>query len=98
MQRGVGQDQAELPVPRCYGAGHLPARAARRSASSTIGRRALVEQRLARLIQLAQAPGRGQVGHHDGERLVLAVLGRAQRRRCLAPRSAARPGGSRRAP
>ena len=47
--------------------------------SSTIGRAGLVSRAAAVVADLGQLPGRGQVGGHDRERLVLAVLARPQR-------------------
>ena len=47
--------------------------------TSTIGRAGLVSSGRRR-VDLGQPPRRGQVGGHDRERLVLAVLARPQRR------------------
>ena len=49
-------------------------------------------------VDLGQRPRRGQVGDHDRERLVLAVLARRGARRRPARRRRRRPGGSRRGP
>ncbi len=85
MQRGVGQHDAELPVPRRHRPGDAVVRPARQQhdraprtgqqAAGRAGQRGLV-----RRVDDAQRARRGEISDHDRERLVLAVLARPQRR------------------
>ncbi len=80
VQRGVGQHDAELTVGRCGGGrdgGAGPGLFPARQQHDRPGRAG--QQVRGRGVDLGQLPGRGQVGGHDRERLVLAVLARAQR-------------------
>ena len=82
MQRRVRQHQAKLPVARRDRAGHgAGADAAGQPGQQHDRPPGAGQQRLGRLIHLAQLAGGGDVRHHDRERLVLPVLAFPQRRR-----------------
>ena len=84
VQRGVREEEAELPAARRHRVRDRGAGPPRQQHDRTAG---AGQQALGQLVHRAQVPGRGQVGHHHRERLVLAVLGRAQPgRRLLAVR------------
>ena len=76
MQRGVRQHEAELPVARRHRVGDQARRGPPGQQHDRPPRAG--EQGFGQLVHLAQLAGRGRVRHHHRERLVLAVLGRAQ--------------------
>ena len=78
VQRGVRQHQPELPVP---GGDRRGDRVRRGGRGQQHDRPAAAGQQAGGgLVHLAQPPRGRHVGHHHGERLVLAVLARPQRR------------------
>ena len=78
VQRRVGQHHAELAQRR---ARRRPRRARRGArGASTIGRAGEVSSALGRRVELDQRARLGHAGDHQRERLVLAVLARAQPR------------------
>jgi hypothetical protein len=78
MQRGVGEHDPQLAVARRDRLGDRGAGPARQQHHRPPGSG---QQRLARLVHLAQLPRGRQAGDHQRERLVLPVLARPQRRR-----------------
>ena len=93
VQRRVGQHDPQLPLARRHRLRDRPrsgvrAPGAAQAATGQPGQQHDRPPRAAqhlrrRLVHLAQFPRRRDVGHHHGERLVLAVLALPQRRRGL---------------
>ena len=77
VQRGVGQHHAEVRRPGRHGGGHRRVRSPPGDHDRALGAR---QQPLFPGPQVHQLAGARQVGRHQGERLVLAVLARAQGR------------------
>ena len=95
VQRRVGQHHAELGAAR---RDRRRDRRAGRRGARTIGRSRPVSSAASASRQLDERARRLEVGRHQGERLVLAVLARAQRARRPPRRRRRRRGGSRRGP